>query len=278
MALITGQKIATFYELFKDIDVTFSKELIQVTGLVTQQVHLKCASDFWPCVIYSSSFQGAKVVANVQSGIIQKLQKTNNSVNLRFCFKSSDSDTPVTFFVTARVAGHTPYGGSNDMALFTLQYTQRPPDDLIEIMGRVLEANINSAKRKDERIALSPEIIRKLKINAKEAAVFIQKVPRRCMLRDISFNGAKIIMLGVAKFLINREAALRIDFDDPKESFLIPGTFVRSEDVEGRKELVALGLDFKEPVSMGYKMRLNDYLSTKVESRVEPGTETQDSP
>ena len=276
MALITSQRIVNFYELFKTIDVTFSKELIQVTGLVTQQVHLKCASDFWPCVIYSSSFQGAKVVANAQSGLVQKLQKTNNSVSLRFCFKSSDSDTPVTFFVTARVAGHTPYGGSNEMALFTLQYTQRPPDDLIEIMGRVLEANINSAKRKNDRIVLSPEIIRKLKINAKEAAVFIQKVPRRCMLRDISFNGAKIIMLGVAKFLLNREAALRLDFDDPKESFLIPGTFVRSEDVDGRKELVALGLDFKEPVSMGYKMRLNDYLSTKVESRVDVVTETPD--
>ena len=263
MGLITSQKITTFYEKYKAIDVTFSKEIIQVTGLVTQQVHLKCGGDFWPCVLYSSSFQGAKLVANIQSGLIKKLQTTNNSISLRFCFKSSDREAPVTFFVAARVAGYSPYGGSEEVALFNLQYTQRPPDDLIEIMGRVLDANVNSAKRKDERINLTPETIRKMRIIAKEAAVFIQGVPRRCMLRDVSFSGAKIIMVGVAKFLVNREAGLRIDFEDPRESFLIKGMFIRSETVEGRKDLIALAVEFNDPVPMGYKVRLNEYFGAK---------------
>ena len=263
VGIITSQKIITFYEKYKAIDVTFSKEIIQVTGLVTQQVHLKCGSDFWPCVLYSSSFQGAKVVASTKSGLINKLQATNNSVSLRFCFKSSDHEAPVTFFVSARVAGYSPYGGSEDVALFNLQYTQRPPDALIEIVGRVLDANVNSAKRKDERINLVPDTIRKLKIIAKEAAVFIQGVPRRCMLRDVSFSGAKIIMVGVAKFLVDREAGLRIDFEDPRESFLIKGMFVRSETVEGRKELIALAIEFTGPVPMGYKVRLNEYFGLK---------------
>ena len=262
MGLITGQKINTFYEKYKAIDVTFSKEIIQVTGLVTQQVHLKCSGDFWPCVIYSSSFQGAKVAANTQSGLIQKLQTTNNSISLRFCFKSADRDAPVTFFVAARVSGYAPYGGSKEVALFNLQYTQRPPDDLIEIIGRVLDANVSSAKRKEDRILLTPDSIRKLKIIAKEAAVFIQGVPRRCMFRDISFSGAKIIMVGVAKFLVNREATLRVDFDDPRESFSIKGTFVRSEVVEGRKELIALAIEYSDAVPMGYKVRLNEYFGS----------------
>ncbi|MCL1812450.1 MAG: PilZ domain-containing protein [Treponema sp.] len=269
MGVITSQKITTFYEKYKSIDVTFSKEIIQVTGLVTQQVHLKCGSDFWPCVIYSSSFQGAKVAANTQSGLIQKLQATNNSTSLRFCFKLSDRGAPVTFFVSARVAGYSPYGGSEGVALFNLQYTQRPPDDLIEIIGRVLDANVNSAKRKDERINLSPDTIRRLKIVAKEAAVFIQGVPRRCMLRDVSFSGAKIIMVGVAKFLVNRDAGLRIDFEDPKESFLIKGIFVRSETVEGRKDLIALAVEFNDPVPMGFKVRLNEFFGLKTDLKGE---------
>jgi hypothetical protein len=262
MGILTSQKITAYFERYKGIEVTFTKEIIQVTGLLTQQVHLKCVSDFWPCVIYSSSFQGAKIVANMKSGLVQKLQQANNYASLRYCFKIMDSGNPVTFFVSGRIMGFTPYGGSRDVALFTLQFTQRPPDDLIEIMGRLLDANVNSAKRREERILVSVETQRKLNILSRESAVFIQGVPRRCILRDLSFSGAKLIMVGVSKFLVDREAALRIDFDDPRESFLLRGKFLRSENVEGRKDLIALVILFEESlVPMGYKMRINDFLS-----------------
>jgi hypothetical protein len=262
MGVLTSQKITVYYERFKGIEVTFTKEIIQVTGLLTQQVHLKCVSDFWPCVVYSSSFQGAKIVANIKSGLVEKLQQANNYVSLRYCFKNSDSGNPVPFFVAARVMGFAPYGGSKDVAMFTLQFTQRPPDDLIEIMGRLLDANVNSAKRREERILITADSQRKLNVLSKESAVFIQGVPRRCILRDISFSGAKLIMMGVAKFLVDKESALRIDFDDPRESFLLKGKFVRSENVEGRKDLVALAILFDESrIPMGYKMRINDFLS-----------------
>jgi hypothetical protein len=263
MGVLTSQKITVYYERFKEIEVTFTREIIKVTGLLTQQVHLKCVGDFWPCVIYSSSFQGAKIVANIKSGLIEKLQRANNYVSLRYCFKNADSSNPVIFFVAARSMGYAPYGGSRDVVMFTLQFTQRPPDDLIEIMGRLLDANVNSAKRREERILITPDSQRKLSILSKESAVFIQKVPRRCILRDLSFSGAKLIMMGVAKFLVDRQAALRIDFQDPRESFLLNGKFLRSENVEGRKELIALAMRFDESsVPMGYKMRINDYLGS----------------
>ena len=265
MSIITSQKITSFYERFKAIDVTFSKEIVLVTGLVTQQVYLKCGGDFWPCVIYSGSFLGAKVASNTQSGLIQKLQKANSSVSLRFCFKKPDKEAPVTFFVSARVTGYAPHGDSKEVALFNLQYTQRPPDDLIEIMGKVLDANVISSKRKDERIVLNAEIIRKLGVNTGETTVYVQGVPRRCILRDISFSGAKIIMVGVSKFLVSKEAALRIDFDDPRESFSLKGSFIRTEAVQGRKDLIALAIEFTGSVPMGYKIRLNEYFGSRAE-------------
>jgi hypothetical protein len=277
MSVVTSQKISTYYERYKAIDVTYTKEIIQVTGMITQQVYLKCVGDFWPWVVYSSSFQGAKVVANIKSKLVEKLAQANNMVSLRFCFNNSDTGTPVTFFVSAKVIGQSAYGGSKDVAMFTLQFTQRPPDDLIEIMGRLLDANINSAKRKDERIIISADSARKLKILSKDIAVFIQGVPRRCMLRDLSFSGAKIIMMGVAKFLVDKDTAVRLDFDDPRESFLVKGKFVRAENVEGRKELVALAVDFKEnEVPMGFKVRLNDYLSvTRADNREQAGESSE---
>ena len=277
MGILTSQKLSEYYERFKAIEVTFTKEIISVTGLITNQVYLKCVGDFWPCVIFSSSFQGAKIVANLKSGLLQKLEKANNMVSLRFCFKVADKGNPVTFFVNTRSTGYTSYGGSKDVAIFALQFTQRAPDDLIEIMGRILDANVASAKRREERLMITPDSIRKLNIMSKESAVFIQGVPRHCILRDISFSGAKLIMMGIAKFLVDREAALRMDFDDPRESFLLKGKFLRSEAVEGRKDLVALVVLFDDnSIPMGYKVRINDYLS---QLRTDPrGPQAEEAP
>jgi hypothetical protein len=157
--------------------------------------------------------------------------------------------------------------------MFTIQFSNRPPDDFIEIIGRVLDANVNSAKRKEVRIALNADNLRRLNILSTETSIFIEGVPRKCILRDISYSGSKIIMLGVAKFLMLKDAVLRIDFEDPRASFLLKGKFVRAEGVEGKKEMVALGLNFDESsVPMGFKIRLNDMLSTtRAENR---GNET----
>ena len=264
MGVLLSQKISVYYDRFKDIDVTFTKDMIQVTGLLTQQVHLKCGNDFWPCVVYSSSFESAKVVANIKTGLLGKLQGTNNFVNLRLCFRLPGEANPLTFFVAGRVQANAPYGNSQDVNMFTIQFTNRPPDDFIEIIGRILDANINSAKRKDDRIPMTADNMRKLSILSSESAVFIERVPRRCILRDLSFSGSKIIMMGIAKFLLEKEAALRIDFNDPREVFTIKGKFVRAETVEGKKEMVALGLSY-DPASvpMGYKIRLNDMLTSQ---------------
>jgi hypothetical protein len=261
MGILTSQKISAYYELFKSIDVIYSKEILQVTGLLTKQVSLKCASDSWPCIISSSSFQGAKVLVSIKSGILQKLERANNMVSLKFSFRVADKGDPLSFFVTTKSSGYTPYQGSDDMALFTLQFTQRPPDDLIEIMGRILDAGVNCKKRKDERILITPDSSRKLNIS-KESAILIDNLPRHCILRDISFSGARLIMMGVAKFLVNKEAFLKMDFDEPRESFLLKGNLIGAEQVEGRKELISLDLQYDENnVPMGYKIRINDYLS-----------------
>jgi hypothetical protein len=271
MGVLTSQKIAALYERYKGIDVTFTKDMIQVTGLLTEGVHLKCGSDFWPCFLFTSSFQGAKLVANTKSGLAGKLQKANNLASLRLSFKSTETGNPLTFFVAARVLGMAPYKNSDDISMISIQYTQRPPDDLIEVIGRVLDANVNSAKRKDERIIITPETQRKIKLLSKESSAFVQGVPRRCILRDVSFSGAKVIMMGVAKFLVDKETALRLDFDDPRESFLIKGKFIRSENVEGKKEMIALAMEYNDAfVPMGYKIRINDYINTtRADSRIQ---------
>jgi len=273
MGILLAKKVAAYYETFKGIDITFTKDMIQVTGLIPEQVHLKCGSDFWPCVFFSTSFQRAKVVVNIKSGIVEKLKQANNVISLRLSFRSADRGTPVTFFVGGRVLNLAPYKGSKEVILMGIQFTQRPPDDFIEIIGRVLDANVNSAKRKDERLLVTAESQRKLKLLSREAVVFIQKVPRRCIIRDLSFSGSKLIMMGVSRFLLEKDATLRADFDDPRESFLLPGKFVRSEGVEGKQGMVALAMSFDDAqIPMGYKIRINECINAiRADSR---GTST----
>jgi hypothetical protein len=275
MGVATSQQITKYFERYRGIDVTFTKEIINATGLVTKQVYLKCLGESWPCVLYSSSFESAKVIVNTRSGLYEKIQRANNLVSIRYSFKESDKVDPFMFFVAGRAAGFAPYGGSPDVAMLTVAFTQRPPDDLIEIMGRLLDANINSTKRREERILLTPDAMRRLRLISKETAIFIQGVPRRCILRDISFSGAKVIMVGVAKFLTDREVAIRLDFDDPRESTLIKGKIVRTEDVEGRKDLVAMAINFAEQTTpMAYKLRINDYITqVRADTRGESATD-----
>jgi hypothetical protein len=260
MGILTSQKIAALYERYRGIEVIYTKEIIQVTGLQSKQIYLKCVSDVWPCVICSSSFQEAKIAVNIKSGIIPKLQQANNMASLRFCYKDPFQGEQVAFFVSARSLGYSPHKDSQDVGLFNLQFTQRPPDDLIGIMGRLLDANVNSTRRKGERILITAETLRKLNLRSSECAVFIQAVPRKSILRDISFGGARIVIQGVVKFLLEKEAALRIDFDDPRESFLVKGQFTQAESVAFREDMVVLNMVFHMgQIPMGYKVRINEY-------------------
>lgn len=264
MSIATSQQINRYYDTFRAIDVTFTKEVIKASGLLPQNVFIKCLGEQWPCVVYSSSFESTKVLATTKPGLIEKIKKANNLVSIRFSFKVPYKQDPVSFFVAGRVSGFAPYVQSNGTLQFiNVLYSQRPPDDFVEIVGNILEANVNSARRRDERITITPDSMRKIGLARKEAMLMVQGVPRRCIIRDLSFGGAKVIIVGLAKFLVGKPCVFRVDMDEPPETIDIPGQVVRSEDVEGRKDLAAIALQFDAAtIPMSYKMHINNYNPT----------------
>ncbi|MHB9292059.1 putative Cyclic di-GMP binding protein [Hollandina sp. SP2] len=265
MNALSRQQLITYYERYKTSEVIFNKEILEVTGLLTKQVCLKCMGKLWPCIIYAASLQMVKVLVNTKSGLMQSLQDANNGANVRFCFKGNEGGDPVIFFVAVRSIGYMPYRGSKDMAMVTLQFVQQAPDYLIGVLGRILDTTANSegtSKRRGERVIITSETQRMLGIVSKETAISVQGVPRQCILRDISFYGAKIVIVGLANFLNDREAVLRIDFEEPRESYFLKGKFCHSETVEGRKDLVAMGMSFYDDlIPMKYKIRINTYIT-----------------
>ena len=264
MALITSQQLANYYELYTNIEVTFTKEVIKVTGLRSKQTSLRCIGYQWPCIVYSSSMAGAKVLASINSDLNQKLREANNLVSLRYSFNHPDNPDPITFFVSAKATGFNPYNDEHpELNFVTLKYTQRPSDDLISVLGALLDANVNAKRRKEERIDITAESVRKLGLKSKEGLLYIDEVPRKCILKDLSFSGAQVMMTGVAKFLLNKNAVLHLDLDDGKSSLSVPSKVVRFDNLPDQKGIGTVGLHFNEnDISIEYKMRLNEYLSS----------------
>lgn len=271
MAIVTSQQIIKYYNQFKQIEVTFNKNITSAIGFLPRETYIKCGEDHWPCIVYSISMMGAKVIVNNKIKFSEKLKATNNLVNLRLSFEQKENSQPITFFVPSKVAGVTPYGqGNPSVSFLTLEYTHRPPDTLIETLGTLLEASIIAHKRKEQRIVINQNVLRYLKLKENNTLIYIQKVPRKCILRDISFSGSKVILMGVAKFLLNKKVEMKLEFEDPSEQFIIPGEIVRYEPVEGRKDIGAFAIHFEEKaIPLGYKMRLNEFLKSSVAKNIE---------
>lgn len=263
-SITTNQQINEYYNKYRENEIVFTKDIIRFLRMDPRQIYVKCAGSQWPCIINSTSFQQAKIIIGTTGGAFQQITKKDAPpVSLRYCFIEPDNQ-PLVFFVTCRVTDVTPYMNSHELAIVTLSFTQRPPDDLIYKLGSLMDAKEGFLYRKEERIILNDDAQRLLGINKKESIVYIQNVPRRCILWNLSFSGAKIVVLGLPAFLKGKDCIVRLIFSDPNEAIDVKGTIVSANAVEGRKDLAEAGIKYDENlVPLSYKIRINEYLSSK---------------
>ena len=263
MGIITSQQLQNYYDFYREKEVTHTKEVLRTLAVDPRQIYVKCNGAQWPCIINSTSFQIARIIVGTKGGAYAAMAKKDPPpVSLRFYF-IQQHDQPISFFVTGRITDISPYMNSTELAVITLTFTQRPPDDLIEKIGSMLEANSNAIRRKDERIIITDDAKRRMNMTRDETIIFIQNVPRRCILRDISFSGAKVILLGIEKFIQGKETILRIHFDEPDEIIQLAGHVVKTSPVEGRPEIIYACLQFDEAaVPTSYRIRINTYLTS----------------
>jgi hypothetical protein len=260
MPVQTRQQIIKMFETFKETSIAFNSHVIEATGLIPKQIFLKITNSKVPCILYSTSMSSAKVIANLSPELFEKLRSAKNTVYLRFAFKRSEKMDSLKFFVASKVSGFNPYSKNNPQTNFiSLEYLQAPPDDLIKILGNLLTAKTNAMQRKEERIPINNENIKKLGINDKNALVLIQDVPRKCLLRDISFSGAKVLIIGLGKFLVNKKAVLRLSIQTSSKPVDIKGKIIRTEEVKGRKDISAIALSFEEEKPLPFTKSINNF-------------------
>jgi hypothetical protein len=275
MSIVTSQQLTRYYEQYKTTDVTFNKQVIAALGLVGKGVYLKIQDRQLPCMVFSSSMSAARVIASLPNAAMLALKQANNRLALRWCFKLPEKVEPITFFVTCRPTGFTHYAVQGpDVHFVTMEFTQRPPDDLIHILGSLLEANSNAQRRKDERIIVTPETLKKLGLESREAAVLVEGKSQKCVL---SFSGAKVVVSGAAEAFGNRSISLRFSRSEQVPEMTIPATVRRVEEVGGHKEILAVSMEYSSDTPMSYKLLINSYVSTMRKAAQEAQAETTPS-
>ena len=276
MALVTTQQLQDYYDHYRDSEITFSKEITSILNVDPRQIYVKCNGNQWPCIINSTSLMACRIIVGVKGGAYAMLsQKETGPVSVRFCFSDSDKQM-ISFFVNGRVSDIKPYMNSAELSIITISFTQRPPDDLIERLGTLLDANANAMRRKDERIIVNADVKRKLGLAKEEAIVQIQGVPRHCIIRDLSFGGVKLIMMGIQKYVENQQALLQMRFEEPGEVIQVGGVVVATSPVEGRKDILIVSIKFGDKtVPIAYKIRINNYLANLRKHAVAPAETTE---
>jgi hypothetical protein len=260
--VIINQQLSRYYEEFGDQEVTFTRQVNQILRLLPKFVYLKCQADILPCILYSSSMRGAKVIANLRIDALRILQQASGSLSLRFCFARESGTIPLAFFVSARLTAQTAYNRETpELYFLSLEYTHRPPDDLIEILGVLLEASRNAQKRAEERIEVTPASMKHLGLESREAALLVGGVEERCLLRDLSFSGAKVLVYGKAEAFLEKQVLLRPAFADPKTQVTLSGRVLRWEGMANREDIGAIAILFEpESVPIQYKLAINSGL------------------
>ena len=168
---------------------------------------------------------------------------------------------PFSFFINAKVAGFQPYNKEKpNHNLVTIEFTKKPPDDLIQILGDLLDFNTNAKRRKEERIIIDEENAKKLTIKQKESRIHIGGKVFPCILKDISCTGINIILAKMKEIEVNAEITVELSFEDFDKHIQLPGNIVRVEKMEKYEDLVSLGIQFDETrIPMAYRNQINNF-------------------
>lgn len=263
MGISNNNQNSRYYDFFREQEIIFTKSNIQILHLDLREVYIKFNGGQWPCIINSTSLQSAKIIIGTASGAYKEMVSNPKvSLSLRYSF-IEPNESKVQFFVACAVDKIIPLPNTEELVIVSLVFTQRPPDDLISRIGEFIETNENFKNRKEDRIEINQNSIRKLGIEKEESIVFVEGIPRKCILKDLSFGGAKIMFVGIPKFLIDKPVDLKITFSETNDTVGIKGVIKDAEFLEGRKDIASVHIKFDEDkVPLLYKRRINNYITT----------------
>ena len=266
MAILPAVKIQEYYEKYQSKELFFNKSIRQETGLDTSKVMLKMCGNMFPCVLYSCSMSYAKIVMNLDEEAFSMIQNAKNALTLHFSFLPDQQKHDIQFFVSCTTKALKSFkinNGRDTSYIITLAFYQKPPDALIEILGKVLESIENFEKRKELRIKLDKKIADEIGFISQKALIEIDSINRPCIITDISASGCgAILMLLKPDLIVNKTIKITYHLQDLKmPNLILTGVVKRYEQVESKKLLYQIGILYDlESVPYKYKNIINGYI------------------
>jgi len=262
MPKISSHQINEYYKNFINREIAFNKSIIRVTGLEPKKVFLKIKGEQWSCILYSCSLKNAKVITNMNNQTFQILKEAKNFINLRLSFLPYEHKNSIVFFIPSHVDGYKNFNTNNpNTYIINLSFTKKPPDDFIEIIGDVINEKNNFEKRKDFRINLEGKIIWDIGLITNKSIAVIDNIKRPCIIKNLSVSGALLMLVCNPKFILNKKIDLHMKLIKNKADISIEGIIKRSEDIEGRKDIHGIAIEYdKEKIPIEYKKMLNSYI------------------
>ncbi len=161
-SLYTRHKIDNLYYNYCSESITFNKNVRETTGLLLKHVQLKCGEEAAPIIIYSMSMLNVNLIIPVKyfSEFRKKNEKLSRKIELKLGFGQQGSDGPLTFFLPVKISASKNYNTDNIFLLVEL--IRKPPDTIIIMLGELIKINTLSNDRKDKRIQVNKNTIKKL--------------------------------------------------------------------------------------------------------------------
>lgn len=267
MSLVSQHKLNILFEKYRDREIAFTKSMMHLTRLDPANIYVKVKSTVIHCIIYSCSMKSVKVIVNLSQDDFAQIQTAKNLVNIRFSFKpkaSAKRQDPIVFFIPSLVKGFNKFEINKKNAfLISADFVQKPPDDLIEILGRTIEVAENFEKRKNIRIPINDTIIKEIGFVSGKVVSIIDNIKRPSIIKNISSGGCLIILSCVPKFLVGKDISIQLVHKDSMSIVVLYGKVLRFESIENRTDIFGLGISFYEDkIPFVYKELLSDYLDT----------------
>jgi len=254
MNVLGSGMIQNLYERYKKVEVTYNAQVTEALGYLPKDASLKIQGNQYPCLLHSMSFDSAKLILGVPLTKLDSLKDGAKLAILRLAFLGSRSGAPEAYQISGSLTVTQTRQNTDQSAILILEmsFNHRPQDGLLEIQGGYLDLQKDARQRHDERIPITDASALVLGLLSRNSTITVDAIPRKCLVRELSYGGAKIILTGLAQFLGDKNFELELVFAEEGKMFL-PGQVVRSDPVEGHKELAVLGLRYSpEKVPMGY--------------------------
>jgi len=266
MTLLGTSVLQNLYQEYLDTELTYSKDVAAGLGLLPAESSLKWQGELYPCVVHSSTFRSAKVLVRLTGTQWKAIEFGSRITTLTMTFLQPKTGKKELFQFNGTLQILQQHGaGEGELSiLLGVAYSHRPSEGFLQAHGAYLNLKKEANQRREDRIPLNAEAKELLGLSSLNTTVVVDHIERKCLLRELSYNGARVILTGVAPFLLEKPFTLEVPLTG-RVALDIPGKILRAEAVEGHKGLavIALGyhtdrvpVDYLRALQKGFKLGL----------------------